>query len=534
MRRLIGMLLCMIFVLSGCSSTPEDLIPPTEPEVVEYQQEEGTPKAGGNLNLGIYGVDSLNPLLTKNAFNAQVLGILFDGLFRVNSDFSLTNRLCESYSSSGDGKSYTFQIRSDVYFHDGTRLTAQDVEYSCRLVATGEGVYRSRFDNVASYRASGNTLMVTLNQPDSNFPAMLDFPIVKRSSYLPDTRNTGDAQADERKTLEPFDCIGTGMFQLQSQQENRSLTLAANPEWAFGSRPYIDTVTIQILPDKQTAIYAFENMEIDVLSSDVIDLREYAPKRNLQRKEYPGRTLCFLGVNPARAQFMTPGARQAMSCLVDRTRIVQDAVGGRAVESTIPIHPASYLFRMDLPYYEYDFNRAKQLIEEDGWRMQDNAFRRTRGEETDTFEANVLVNQENAGRVKAASMISESLTQAGIRSTLQMEDMETYRARIASGDYDLFLGEIALPYNMDLSVLEPYLPMADDGWNAVYGALRSSASDALPSVYAQVEEYLAEYLPLIGVYFANGALLFGEHIKGDIQPTAGSVFSNLEEWYLAE
>lgn len=528
--RLFCVLLCALIGLGGCASPSGEQPLPTEPEVEEYQEEDITPQPGGTLKLGLYAVDTLNPLLTANAHNAQVLKIMYDGLFRTETDLSMSNRLCDRFTVSDDCKTYTFYLRQGVQFHDGSQLTAQDVVYSFELVSRGNGVYKERLANMQACTASGGAVRVTLQQPDSNFIAFLDFPIVKRSSYMPDTKASPQPGLLDGQ----YRPNGTGMYKLADYRENRDMTLAINDVWSLGSRPYIEQVHIKLLPDKQTAVYAFENMEIDVLSSDVINLGEYAPKRNLKRKEYAKETVCFLGINTAKAKFAGNATREALSCLLDRDRVVTTLLGGRADAAYLPVHPQSWLYDGGADGLQYDPTRAKTLLAQDGWEDSDQNGILDREFDTERADCimEILVNEENAARVKIAHQLSESMTQAGIYATVKQVSFTEYQQLVADGSYDVYVGEMRLPRNQSVDAL--FAANTDETLAGLLAGVQLAGAQGLESAYGSLNAYLWENLPVIGICFNTGALLFDERVKGEINPVESDMFAGLEYWFLSD
>lgn len=534
-KRLYGalcFLLCTLFVFGGCTSPVPDGSSQTAPEVEEYQEEKLTPKQGGTLKLGLYEVDTLNPLTTRNSYNAQLLRVMFDGLFQLNADLSVSNRLCEKYTVSSDGKSYQFWLRSDAPFHDGSKLSAADVEYSFKLASAEGSLYQSRFDNVAGFSASGGTLRVNLKTPDPNLTALLDFPIIKRSSYLPPKPAAGQQlDVDYRP-------VGTGKYKLQSYKENKELYLVSNESWPLGAKPYIENVVMRILPDRQTAIYAFENMEIDLLTTDVINLGEYAPKRSLMSKEFTDNRLTFVGINHLRGKFAGAKTRQAVSRLIDRDKMIVSTCNGRAVATDIPVNPASFLYGIDPLSNGYDFNRARELLQEDGWEDTDQngllekEFEGTRS----NFSVELLVNEENGGRLKIAELLNDSLTQAGVSSTVVSVPYQTYTQRAASGAYDLIIGEMKLLPNQSIQPLrEGFIKTEDAEFNRLLETASLSRDAAgLKNSYVGLCEYLRDSMPLIGVYYSNGALLFTPNLKGEINPVYTDPLANINQWFIAD
>ncbi len=161
--RLFVLLLCIssLFLLSGCESGSSTNIVQTPKQVTEYQNTNEKPQSGGTLRLAMTGAASLNPILADNLNNLYVLRLVFDGLFTVAPDDSIEPSLCESYVIQPDGIHYELTVKSGVSFHNGTKLTAQDVDATLTFLQQNEGLLQNSLADIAEHRAEGMKLYIT-------------------------------------------------------------------------------------------------------------------------------------------------------------------------------------------------------------------------------------------------------------------------------------------------------------------------------------------------------------------------------------
>ena len=285
-KRLIAVFLALMLAFSMSSCAYRDKNGETDEGYGPSNTEKNeTPVNGGILNLCIVEVDSLNPLSTKNESNLDVLRLMFDGLFNVNQDFSVTNNLCESYTISEDGLSYSFKIKDGIAFHDGAPLTAEDVDASFKLIEEAQSPYHTRFYNVESSHASSMTWHVTLKTPVINFPALLDFPILPAA----------DAHTGNDITKIDYIPNGTGIYRAIQYKETKELILKATDNHFSGKYPHIPEIRITFAGDRDSAISMFENLHADVICESVANPDKYSPKRDLIISFcYPKNKLTFL------------------------------------------------------------------------------------------------------------------------------------------------------------------------------------------------------------------------------------------------
>lgn len=539
LRRTISLFLgiCCLFSFCACSPMQEPEETPSQPKKYENQNE--IPQDGGTLKLCLYETDTLNPLISQNSENIKTLSLIYDGLFRVNSDFSYEPNVCESYTVSDDGLVYRFSIRKNISFHDGSRLSAADVEFSFRLLTEAESPYAAKLSDIKSHSASASEWVVELKRPVANFPALLNFPILsERSAASP-------KQAIQNKT--EYIPNGTGIYKVQSYQKNKELWLTKNEIYHRGTSPHIGTILMYLVQDKNAAITMFENMQVDFLSSGVINPQEYTPKRNAVSVDFNSNRFVFLAMQNENSALSTPATRRALSAAINREAIVSELLSERAVACAIPLHPSSWLYQPDFLYQvdseteTYSPERSRELLTEDGWNDSNNdgILERVSNGGSDTLELTLLVNRENSLRTKLAAQIKQALENIGVRITLQTVSFEEYSRRLNQKQFDLAICEVDFSANCDLKFL------LETGYNfcgisieeldtLMKEADRSENAAQTQMYYRQMCQILREQMPLAGLYFRNASVVFDESLKGNIAPSESNPFHNISEWFLAE
>ncbi|MBE7027559.1 MAG: ABC transporter substrate-binding protein [Ruminococcaceae bacterium] len=530
-KRLIAVFLALTLAvfISSCAYRNESGSPGEDYGTLDAEKNE-TPVNGGILNLCIFEVDSLNPLSTKNESNLDVLRLMFDGLFTVNQDYSVENNLCESYTVSEDGLSYSFKIRDGVVFHDGTELSADDVEASFKLIEKAQSPYLARFDNVDSSHASARTWYVTLKTPQINFPALLDFPI------LP----SRDAHTDNDITDISYIPNGTGIYKATQYRETKELILKATDNHFSGKYPHIPEIKITFAGDRDAAISMFENLHTDVILESVANPDEYTPKRNFIKSiTYPKNKLTFLGINNQKPILISPLVRQAISMCIDRNAIVNNTKTRIATPSDIPLNPRFCYYNKDILSIPFDTLRANTLLAQDGFTDidSDGSMEKYIYGETHRLKVDILVNSENNQRIKIAETIKSSLEKAGFIVTITIVDFSTYISRISSKNYDLFIGSMNISQNNDLSFLLQtdvnMFGISNEGIDLKLNQLKVISNPSVISdSYRDLCVLLSENVPLAGIYYDNGILLCDKKIKGNINPSESNVFLNICEWYI--
>ncbi len=527
-KRIISLITLILFVIcmSSCVHSTNSA-GSAESENAETKE---TRIKGGVLNLCIFEVDSLNPLLTQNESNLDVLRLMFDGLFNVLDDYSLENNLCESYSVSEDGLSYDFTIRSGVDFHSGKELSAKDVNASFKLIKEADGPYAQRFDNVESTSADGLIWRVKLSSPVINFPALLDFPV------LP----SGDAHKDT--LISDIDYIpdGTGIYKVNTYKTSKELHLVINEKHFSAKYPNIPDIKIAFVSDKNTAISMFENLHIDVLGENIVNPDEYTPKRkNIKTVLYPKNTITFLGINNQKPILLDSLTRAAISASIDKKALADESKTRISIPAQTPVNPHFAYYDSTLVNTSYSKETAIELLSDSGFYDSDGdgILEKDMYGEKQIANLDILVNEENETRLKLADKIKASLGEVGVKATVTAVDFDTYTERIDVKNYDLFVGSINISQNNDLSfMLRTDKNMFGFSSERVDLCLNQLAvlsnTDVIKNVYRDMCQYLVEDVPIASLYFDNGTLLCSDKIKGDINPAQSNIFANIHEWYI--
>lgn len=532
LKRLIAVFMCFYCALSLCACAPEEEIPEiSTAEVKKYENHNEIPTDGGTLKLCLFETDTLNPLITQNTENARTLMPVYDALFTINQDFSYTPNLCESYSLSDDGFNYIFQIKEGIRFHDGSPLTANDVVFSLNLIFEAQSPYASKLSDINSFSASGQTLNISLKRPVANFPALLDFPVISEHSAA-NTAAAIDAKAEYLPN-------GTGMYKLQSYKKNKELHLSRNDAYHRSLNSYISNILVYLVNDRVTAIRMLENLRVDLISSNVANPDEYTPKRTVSSVDYSTNLFTFLAFNHEHPALMHSQTRRAISAAIDRGALIRDLPDNRAVICDIPIHPNSWLYRIEREMTAFDAEQARMLLAEDSWTDSDNDGRldRTFGEQTDNLELSILVNQENPQRVKLANQIKSYLEKIGIWVYVVQLPFNEYSARLNNRQYDMAICEVDISDNSDLKFLlqsgyNIFNVSNDLLDNLMLRTDKLNDTATIQEMYWEMCTLLQQDMPICGLYFENASIIFDESVKGNILPTESNLYSNINEWFI--
>jgi peptide/nickel transport system substrate-binding protein len=468
-------------------------------------------------------------------------------LIRVNrSTDEIEPSLAESWSRSDDGLTYTLRLRRDAAFSDGMPFTSADVLFSFRA-AYDDGV---KSPIRTSLEVAGKPLQVSA--PDSNtvvivFPQafapglrLLDnLPILPKHKL--DAALNGGTFAEQWAPSKPLgDIAGLGPFTLVEHVSGQRLVFARNPRYfrkddRGESLPYLDRLTLAIVPDQNTEALRLEAGETDLMVNGEIRPQDYAA---FKRAADEGRVRLLdvgVGLDPDFLSFNLRAAkqadprwgwlgrrefRQAIAWGVDRQAIADTVYLGAAVPISTPVSPGNRTwYSKDLPAFNQDPARSRQLLASLGLRDRNGD-----GTLEDKSGAPVrfsILTQGGHNRERVVSVLQSQLGALGIAIDIVALDQGGLFQRWSSGDYD------AMYFGLQASSTDPWLnpeywlssggfhlwnpaqPAPATDWEARIDTLMRSTAGApdlaaRQSAFADVQRILIEELPAI--YFVTPRL----------------------------
>lgn len=454
-----------------------------------------------SVSLPYYKSDSCNPYFAVSTENRALSALFCAPLYRVNADYSAKAVLAKSID--GGGTSYTVTLTSAV-FSDGRSLTAADVVYSFNLAKNSKW-YGTRLANAASARAEGNTVVFTLTSPEPYFENLLTFPVVKSG-----TADTADAIP-----------VGTGTFVFSADG-----TVTENPHGARGAVQSVSLVDIQ---DADNLGNALEIGNIDFVFDDFAG-GDYT-RIVAQNTFVTMNNLVYLGVNCTAGALTSAAVRTAIYYAVDKDDVAASAYRGCGESAAVPFHPAFCRAQgLSAGQAAADTARASEILGKIGYNRYDKKGHLTNGH--NTLEMSILVNGANGFRLSAAYTLAENLNAAGFSVTVESVTDEVYAARVASGAFTLYLGEVKLGENLSLS---PFFG----------GAASAGADTSLPvfsayTAFAAGEIGLSAFadaflndMPFVPICYRAGLAAYSRGIAPDFSAAAYDVYGDIALWTAA-
>lgn len=504
-KRLIGTVLALAVMLccASCADT-EESIESGELVVVEDNSD---------IRLGIYGVDTLNPLETKSESVRKIMNIVYEPLFEKGEDMSSVPVLAESFSVSDGGSRIMVRLKSGVKWQNGTVFTADDVVYTLSKMRSSGGYYGKISKKIKRFTAvDKNSVVINFEKAEPNPELLLMFPVVPRG-------NGYSADAD-------FAPIGTGSYKLSSRSSTE-LILEPNALW-HGGEAAGKRIVVKILKNEAAAAEAFNVNGIDAVTSDELSLESASPKGSSRFETIVSDNMVFLGFNTKSAALEAVGIRKAIAALVDKEKLLENDAYGHGKVSDSAVNPASKV-SFELPEAEEDY--AENLINGEGYELSGGTYCK----DSLPLHVRILANSENTVRTAIADSIAEMLRTSGFSVAVEKVTYEEYTAKIASDDFDMFVGEVETEQNLNpASMLETdnYFNFDVSPLGEYVGALADAAGGT--EYKSAVESFMKKFYadpPYVPIYFRTESVIYGDYVSGTEKPSVYNPYKNTEKWY---
>ncbi len=476
--------------------------------------------------------DSFNPYSANTKMNQELAYLLYDPLIKLDDNFKPVNYLADSVTTEGKATTVTLK---QALFSDGSAVTADDVVYSIKAALNSNTRYKSQLEKIVSYTAANpSTVVINITDNDPYFVNMLDFPIIKLGS---------DQLKDENNLSLPP--IGCGRYVLNLEKE----CLTAN-ESHYIKVPEIKKIGLINTPDNEAMEYNLSTGAVSFYYSNLSDGKTV--RMSGVSKSVNLNNIVYLGLNCAEGRiFSSNSLRLAVSAAINRTNIVNDAYYGNAQVANSTFHP-SWNDAKSNQNAENTENIDVMLanLNDIGYNNKDNeGFYVNNVGKRLTFS--VLCNSDNLWRTGAAELIVNQLNSYGIAAQVEVVDWNTYLARIASNNYDVYIGETSILNNMDISSLvngnvglpittntEPNNENQDvtPNQNVVEaspttGTLSGQTVSAFYAGSLSIKDILAAFnseMPIIPLCYRTGYVVYSQNITDEINSTVSDLFFGFE------
>jgi peptide/nickel transport system substrate-binding protein len=428
--------------LAACASAPAGETPSTasngtaEPAAAES----GEPQVGGELIIGsIQEPDSLNPWLTGLTVGQEVETLIYDSLTRVDPEGNHIPALASEVPSlenggiSEDLMTYTYTLRDDVTWHDGTPFTAADVAFTYEAIAdpSVNALSRAGFELVESVEAvDDHTVTFHLNEPSGIFLETWGYRgILPRHIFENEDMNTSEYNRAPS--------VGTGPYKFVEWISGDRITLERNENY-YREGGYINTIDYRIVPSSDTLLTMLETGEIDMRFA--INAEQVEIARGLGEYEIfstPAHAYFHFTINTADAILGDKLVRQALTYGLNKQQITETVLQNLVQPHGSPVAQPSWAYVDHNSRFAFDPEQARALLDEAGWTEGSDGVRTKDGERLSLSLLNIAGDSE---RLQVVQLAQAMWAEIGVEVNLEQVDAATFVAAMTSQDYQFGYG----------------------------------------------------------------------------------------------
>lgn len=476
---------------------------------------EATVSSPVTLTIGLPVQTGQDPLFGAN----QATRLLSrEGLILPSRDGRVQPRLAERWTESPDGLTWTFQLRNNAFFHDGTSVKASHVK---------ESLERSLKNNDRDLSPGlADIIAIEVREPRE-----LVIHLAARSTFLLDDLGVAITKTTTNGV------VATGPFTVLSTSDTE-IVMTAVSNYHRG-KPVVDRIVLKSYPAVRTAWAAMMRGEVDFLYEVGPDALEFIePEASVKVFSFLRNYVYALVFNSKRSFFANSHVRQALNFAVDRPTLVEHAFRGKGVPANGPAWPLHWAYDTSVPQYPYDPSRASALL--DAANIPSIQSRTNNGVPS-RFRFVCLVPQSFALWERLALIIQRDLSKIGVDMQIHEVSFGEFNKRIADGSFDAVMMEMVAGSSISRPHFFWHSGSRINTWGyknadvdrALDEIRRSSTEGSYRTAYRQFQLELLEDPPAIFVALGNVARAVSTRFQV-VAPAGSDILPTIADWHLNE
>lgn len=513
---------------------------------------------GGTLVVGSFG--DLQPMnrFVSSDYDTNMIQreMLFMPLVKLDENIEATPWLAERWDTvrvAPDTLELTFELRDDIFWHDGEPTTARDVLFTYERLQKSE----TGFPNPAYFEfyapeaelVDERTIRFRLRshaeflEPWYLTPAM--------PAHLLEDAGPAEMMNHPFGTREP---VGNGPFRFAQRVTGQQWVFEANDDFpeALGGRPYLDRVVWRYTPEPTTLLAELLTGNIDFYTGPVPDQAERIDSsRNTRLVDFPFRQWVYIAWNTRLPQFEDARVRRALTMAIDRQQILDGLVYGYGETGRGTVWPAHWAYDGDdaETVQPYDPEGARELLAEAGW--EDRGDGVLRNEEGVPLRFELMTNQGNDTREQILSVVQAQLARLGVQVVPRLREWTTMLEQLrgslnAEGvrerQFDAVVSSWVDAFRKDdsdqihcraLNSPYQYVGFCDERTDRLLDtvAVLADRDEALP-FWREYDRLMAEEAPYTVLYYPQRLAGLSTRLRGVEMDTRGELI-NVTEWWVA-
>ncbi|UUZ94065.1 nickel ABC transporter substrate-binding protein [Paenibacillus sp. P25] len=510
---IILLILCMVF--AGCSSKTNS----------EHSSEAGGEQAAKTVTVSWpRDVGAMNPHV-YNPSQLLAQSMVYEPLVRYSEGGKLEPHLAESWSISPDGKEYTFQLRRNVKFSDGTAFNAAIVKknFDAILKNVKNHTWLGFFNVLDKTEAADEyTFKMTLKRP--YYPVLQELSVVRPVRFLGEAGfpEDGDTSKGVKKA------VGTGPWMLTDYKKDEYAEFTRNPNY-WGTSPKADKVVIKVIPDGETRVLAFEKGELDliygegVISMDAFKQLKASGKYETSLSEPIATRLLVL--NTTREPLADLRVRLALQHGFNKQAMVDGITGGLEEKADNILSKNFPYTNLSIAPVDYNVEKAKAYLDEAGWKSP--AGKTVREKDGKPLQLELIYEKSEQVQKPMAETLQAEWAAIGVKLNITGLELTEQVKRFRANDFDLnFSSNYGAPYDphsfihvvaekgFGFSDALSNLPVKKELDRQINEALFSSDEKTRQELYGTILKSLQEQAALLPLSYLKKTAVYQKGVTG--------------------
>jgi peptide/nickel transport system substrate-binding protein len=466
------------------------------------------------------GAENLDPVTQDANPDIWAFMQIYQQLVRVNvKGDGFDPDLAEKWTTSADGRTWTFMLRKNAKFSTGDPVTAADVVWSLKRARDTKGPWKWALEAVEDIAAKDDhTVVISLKEPWA--PFLADISLFSNSIL---SKKAFEKASQEDISNKP---VGSGPFMLAEWKKGEVLIMKANPHYHEKGVPKTPELHIRYIPDDNTRIIALQSGEVDGIDYPPFSrMEELRKDAKLEAQLNPSTQVSHLSLNTREAPLNNVKFRQALAYATDRAAIVKAVCFGNCTPATTFLPMTTPFFNKGSKGYPYDLNKAKQLLKESGVATP--------------VTLKLLFRSNDAVHQPTAVALKEMWGKLGVTLELDPLDRATATQRYRANQFQVYVtswtNDIPDPsqlaaYELGFTESESY----HSGYKSaemdalLARGLRETNQEKRRQIYYEIQELALRDSPLIWLYYSPYTAAISKKMKGFVQMATGPwIFKNV-------
>jgi len=402
----------------------------------------GQPRRGGQVTVGLHQEpDRLWGPITGLTVAQEVADLINEPLIRINERQEYVPALAEQVPSienggiSRDGLVWTFKLRRGVKWHDGKPFTSRDVLFTYQTIMHPDVPVRGRvgWNQIESVDLPDDyTVVFRFKTLDAAFLDRVAIVTILPQHILGNVPPKDLATHEWFRTNRP----GLGPFKFVEWRPGNYIMVERNPDYYVSGQPYLDRIVIKIITDANTLTNQLETGEVDIRFRMLNDQVPIVQRMShIQLITTNATSPWIIWVNSQDPRLSDRAVRLALNYGFDRKALTGTVLRGLVQPAWSLIPPTSWAYSEDIDKFDYNPQKARQLLDEAGWRPGPDGIR-AKGDQRLSFEIlNIAGEQE---RVQILSFIGSQWKEIGIETRIKNVDVATmWGNALPRGQYEM-------------------------------------------------------------------------------------------------